>query len=137
MTSSKSYLHQQQLHSLAHGRSGHPNRLLPAIRTMLYFKPTCRRNLATAFRTHIINSPKETEHVSTSSPVRVLGSCSFMYMRHNDVYILAVTKSNANVMLSFQFMTQVRSHSLVEASRTTVHHDYHRFINTFAAVRCR
>lgn len=68
---------------------------------------TCRRNLATAFRTHIINSPKETEHVSTSSPVRVLGSCSFMYMRHNDVYILAVTKSNANVMLSFQFMTQV------------------------------
>ena len=66
-----------------------------------------RRNLATAFRTHIINSPKETEHVSTSSPVRVLGSCSFMYMRHNDVYILAVTKSNANVMLSFQFMTQV------------------------------
>ena len=31
-----------------------------------------------------------------------------MYMRHNDVYILAVTKSNANVMLSFQFMTQVR-----------------------------
>ena len=30
-----------------------------------------------------------------------------MYMRHNDVYILAVTKSNANVMLSFQFMTQV------------------------------
>ena len=30
-----------------------------------------------------------------------------MYMRHNDVYILAVTKSNANVMLTFQFMTQV------------------------------
>ena len=70
-----------------------------------------RRNLATAFRTHIINSPKETEHVSTSSPVRVLGSCSFMYMRHNDVYILAVTKSNANVMLSFQFMTQVTAAS--------------------------
>ena len=70
-----------------------------------------RRNLATAFRTHIINSPKETEHVSTSSPVRVLGSCSFMYMRHNDVYILAVTKSNANVMLSFQFMTQVQCYN--------------------------
>ena len=60
-----------------------------------------------------------------------------MYMRHNDVYILAVTKSNANVMLSFQFMTQVRSHSLLEASCTTVDHDYHKFINTFAAVRRR
>ncbi|KAL3152930.1 hypothetical protein ABBQ38_012233 [Trebouxia sp. C0009 RCD-2024] len=71
------------------------------------YRDDVERNLATAFRTHIINSPKETEHVSTSSPVRVLGSCSFMYMRHNDVYILAVTKSNANVMLSFQFMTQI------------------------------
>ncbi|DBA77894.1 TPA: AP-2 complex subunit mu [Trebouxia sp. C0005] len=71
------------------------------------YRDDVERNLASAFRTHIINSPKETEHVSTSSPVRVLGSCSFMYMRHNDVYILAVTKSNANVMLSFQFMTQI------------------------------
>ena len=68
----------------------------------------CRRNLASAFRTHIINSPKETESLALQSPVRVMGSCSFMYMRHNDVYLLAVTKNNANVMLAFQFMTQVR-----------------------------
>ena len=71
-----------------------------------------RRNLASAFRTHIINSPKETEALALQSPVRVMGSCSFMYMRHNDVYLLAVTKNNANVMLAFQFMTQVRTHSL-------------------------
>ncbi len=31
-----------------------------------------------------------------------------MYMRHGDVYILGVTKSNANVMMAFQFMTNVR-----------------------------
>ena len=71
--------------------------------------PHCRRNLASAFRTHIINSPKETEALALQSPVRVMGSCSFMYMRHNDVYLLAVTKNNANVMLAFQFMTQVRT----------------------------
>ena len=39
--------------------------------------------------------------------MRVLGSCSFMYMRHGDVYILGVTKTNANVMMAFQFMTNV------------------------------
>ena len=39
----------------------------------------------------------------------MLGSCSFMYMRHGDVYILGVTKSNANVMMGFQFMTNVRT----------------------------
>ena len=30
-----------------------------------------------------------------------------MYMRHGDVYILGVTKTNANVMMAFQFMTNV------------------------------
>lgn len=48
-----------------------------------------------------------------------------MYMRHNDVYILAVTKSNANVMLSFQFMTQVRFRSLVKTLRRIVQHKDH------------
>ena len=46
--------------------------------------------------------------MSSLTPVRVLGSCSFLYMRASDVYILAVTKSNANAMLAFQFMTDVR-----------------------------
>ena len=29
-------------------------------------------------------------------------------MRSNDVYILAVTRNNANAMLTFQFMSNVR-----------------------------
>jgi len=66
-----------------------------------------RRNLATAFRSHIINA-RDGDSVSSLTPVRVLGSCSFLYMRASDVYILAVTKSNANAMLAFQFMTDVR-----------------------------
>ena len=67
----------------------------------------CRRNLAAAFRTHILNT-KEADSIAHVAPVRLLGSCSFMYMRSNDVYILAVTKSNANAMLAFQFMENVR-----------------------------
>ena len=35
-----------------------------------------------------------------------------MYMRHGDVYILGVTKTNANVMMAFQFMTNVSSQAL-------------------------
>lgn len=65
-----------------------------------------RRNLAATFRTHILNS-REVDNIANLTPVRVLGSCSFMYMRHGDVYILGVTKSNANVMMAFQFMTNV------------------------------
>lgn len=68
----------------------------------------CRRNLAATFRTHIINS-REANNITNLKPVRVLGSCSFMYMRHGDVYILGVTKSNANVMMAFQFMSNVKA----------------------------
>ena len=67
----------------------------------------CSTKLASAFRTHILQASKEADSAAHVGPVRVLGSCSFMYMRHNDVYLLAVTKSNANAMLAFQFMTQV------------------------------
>lgn len=47
--------------------------------------------------------------MASLTPVRILGSCSFLYMRASDVYILAVTKSNANAMLAFQFMTNVHT----------------------------
>ncbi len=41
------------------------------------------------------------------TPVRLLGSVSFLYFRHHDVYILFVTKQNANAMLAMSFMKQV------------------------------
>ena len=66
----------------------------------------CRRNLAATFRSHILNS-RDADNIVNHTPVRVLGSCSFMYMRHGDVYILGVTKQNANVMMAFRFMTNV------------------------------
>ena len=66
-----------------------------------------RRNLGAAFRTHILNA-KDGEGSASATPVRVLGSCSFLYMRSSDVYILAVTRNNANAMLTFQFMSNVR-----------------------------
>ena len=66
----------------------------------------CRKNLAGAFRSHIINS-RAVDSVAAAAPVRLLGSTSFLYMRKNDVYILAVTKNNANAMSTFYFMNSV------------------------------
>jgi len=64
------------------------------------------KTLPAAFRTHVLNT-RVRDQTSALSPVRVLGSVSFMYLRHNDVYILIVTKRNANAMLAFSFMSQV------------------------------
>lgn len=61
--------------------------------------------MAENFRTQILNNK---EAASIQTPVRTLGSCTFMYLRHNDVYLLMVTRNNANVMLAFKFMTSVR-----------------------------
>ncbi len=60
--------------------------------------------MAENFRTQILNS-KETTVINT--PVRTLGGCTYLYLRHNDIYILGVTKNNVNVMLAFKFMTSV------------------------------
>ncbi|CAL5219972.1 g1909 [Coccomyxa viridis] len=72
------------------------------------YRDDVERNLAATFRSHILNS-RDADNIVNHTPVRVLGSCSFMYMRHGDVYILGVTKQNANVMMAFRFMTNVVS----------------------------
>ncbi|KAK9834776.1 hypothetical protein WJX74_010210 [Apatococcus lobatus] len=69
------------------------------------YRDDVERNLAPAFRSHILHT-KGNDSVANLTPVRVLGSCSFLYMRQSDVYILAVVKSNSNAMLAFQFMVQ-------------------------------
>jgi hypothetical protein len=66
--------------------------------------------MADNFRTQILNSKGESASMQT--PVRTLGSCTFMYLRHADLYILMVTRNNANVMMAFKFMTSVRQEVL-------------------------
>ena len=63
-----------------------------------------RKDLAEVFRTQILNNKDE----SLSSPVRTLGSVTFLHLRHNDVHVLCVTRTNANAMMAFSFMTSVR-----------------------------
>ncbi|KAI8472032.1 MAG: Mu homology domain-containing protein [Monoraphidium minutum] len=66
------------------------------------YRDDVERDMAENFRAQILNN-KEAAAVQT--PVRTLGSVTFMYLRHNDLYILMVTRNNANVMLAFKFMT--------------------------------
>mmetsp|Transcript_22706 Transcript_22706/g.27437 ORF Transcript_22706/g.27437 Transcript_22706/m.27437 type:complete len:450 (-) Transcript_22706:453-1802(-) len=62
------------------------------------------RKMADAFRTEILQSRE-----LVGNPVRHLGACSFMYTRCNDIYILAVTKSNANCTMALKFINSVVS----------------------------
>lgn len=56
------------------------------------------RSAADAFRSQVIGAKK------TGVPIIYLDKCSFMYTRQGDVYIVAVTKQNANPALVFQFI---------------------------------
>jgi AP-2 complex subunit mu-1 len=40
--------------------------------------------------------------------VRTLGEYTFLYLRHADIYLLSITRNNANVMMAFQFLSSVR-----------------------------
>lgn len=67
---------------------------------------SCSRSIAENFRTKILNE-HDRDSGSVQTPVRTLGSVSFLYLRHSDLYILSLVKSNVNVMLAFKFMTSV------------------------------
>uniref|UniRef100_A0A7S0N9W6 MHD domain-containing protein n=1 Tax=Pyramimonas obovata TaxID=1411642 RepID=A0A7S0N9W6_9CHLO len=66
------------------------------------YRSEATRSLADAFRTQIVQA-KDT----ATSPVRQLAGFNFCYIRCNNVYVLTVTKCNANAALAFKFMVQV------------------------------
>jgi AP-2 complex subunit mu-1 len=61
------------------------------------FRPSSR-SAADAFRAQVIGAKK------TGVPIIYLDKCSFLYSRVGDVYVVAVTKHNANPALVFQFI---------------------------------
>lgn len=73
---------------------------LPSVRPLapLHCSTVPSRSAADAFRSQVIGAKK------TGVPIIYLDKCSFMYSRVGDVYIVAVTKQNANAALVFQFI---------------------------------
>jgi len=63
------------------------------------YRDDVTRHLAEAFRTQILLSKE-----AATVPVHSLGSCSFMYAKENNVYVVLVTKTNANAALAFKFL---------------------------------
>ncbi|CAD6897327.1 unnamed protein product [Tilletia controversa] len=61
------------------------------------FRSDLKRSIADIFRIQVVSNP------DVRSPIITLGSTSFFHVRHENLYIVAVTKSNANAALVFEF----------------------------------
>lgn len=62
------------------------------------FRTDCRPRLADVFRIQVISNAQ------VRSPLLTLGSTTFSHVRHENIYLVAVTKSNANAALIFEFL---------------------------------
>ena len=62
------------------------------------FRADCRPRLADVFRIQVISNAQ------VRSPILTLGSTTFSHVKHENIYIVAVTKSNANAALVFEFL---------------------------------
>ena len=61
------------------------------------YRSDVKRSIAEIFRIQVISNP------SVRSPIITLGSTSFFHVRHENLYLVAVTKNNANAALVFEF----------------------------------
>ncbi len=62
------------------------------------FRSDCRPRLADVFRIQVISNSQ------VRSPILTLGSTTFSHVKHENIYLVAVTKSNANAALVFEFL---------------------------------
>jgi len=62
------------------------------------FRPDCRPRLADIFRIQVISNAQ------VRSPILTLGSTTFSHVKHENIYIVAVTKNNANAAIVFEFV---------------------------------
>ena len=60
-----------------------------------------RRSISDVFRVQVVSNP------DVRSPIITLGSTSFYHVRHNNLYVMAVTKSNSLAALVFEFIYKI------------------------------
>lgn len=60
------------------------------------------RSIASAFRTQVIASK-----VADRCPVKTVGSVSFLFVRHEELFFVAVTRQNSNASMVFQFLNKL------------------------------
>ncbi|KAG0143751.1 hypothetical protein CROQUDRAFT_48375 [Cronartium quercuum f. sp. fusiforme G11] len=62
------------------------------------YRPDVKRSIADIFRIHVISNP------DVRSPIITLGSTSFFHVRHQNLYLTVVTKTNPNAAIVFEFL---------------------------------
>lgn len=62
------------------------------------YRNDCRPRLADVFRIQVISNAQ------VRSPILTLGSTTFSHVKHENIYLVAITKSNANAALVFEFL---------------------------------
>lgn len=62
------------------------------------FRQDCRPRLADIFRIQVISNAQ------VRSPILTLGSTTFSHVKHENIYLVAITKSNANAAVVFEFL---------------------------------
>ncbi|EGG09648.1 uncharacterized protein MELLADRAFT_95799 [Melampsora larici-populina 98AG31] len=62
------------------------------------YRPDVKRSIADIFQIRVISNP------DVRSPIITLGSTSFFHVRHQNSYLAAVTKTNANAVIVFEFL---------------------------------
>ncbi|KAG5286971.1 AP-2 complex subunit mu-1 [Histoplasma ohiense] len=62
------------------------------------FRNDCRPRLADVFRIQVISNAQ------VRSPILTLGSTTFSHVKHENIYLVAVTRSNVNAALVFEFL---------------------------------
>ncbi|KAJ1652768.1 clathrin associated protein complex medium subunit [Dispira simplex] len=65
------------------------------------YRHDIKRSAADFFRIHVITSP------DVKSPVVTLGSVTYYYVRHENLYLVAATRSNANAALVFEVLYRI------------------------------
>ena len=64
------------------------------------YRDDLKRSIADVFRIHVLSS------TDIRSPITTLGSTTFFHIKRENIYIVAVTKVNANAALVFEFLNR-------------------------------
>jgi AP-2 complex subunit mu-1 len=65
------------------------------------YRHDLKRSIADAFRIQVVSN------ADVRSPVMTLGSTTFLHVRHENLYLVAVTRVNANAALVFEFLNKL------------------------------
>ena len=65
------------------------------------YKPNIKRSCSDLFRIHVVSATE------VRSPVIRVGELTFFHIKHDNIYVVAVTTANPNACLVFEFLGKI------------------------------